>query len=136
MREQLSHGVYAVPLDANRKLAQLAVDDIAEAAVAALEHPERFAGTRYDLAGDELTGNEAVAILSRVSGRPFSYFQVPIDAIRQQGEELVQMFEWFDRVGYKVDRDRLVRDFPEVTWHSFEAWAKEQEWCSILAKVA
>lgn len=132
--EQLKQGVYAMALDANRKLAQIAVDDIAAAAVAALEHPERFAGTRYDLAGDELTGNDAVAILSRVTGRPFSYFAVPIDVIRQGGGDVATMYEWFDRVGYTVDKAQLARDFPEVAWHSFEAWAKQQDWSAILDK--
>jgi uncharacterized protein YbjT (DUF2867 family) len=70
-------------------------------AVRLLEDPGRFSGKRFDLAGDELTGNGVVAILSRVTGRPFSYFQVPLDVIRQRmGEEGAKMYEWFDRVGY------------------------------------
>jgi uncharacterized protein YbjT (DUF2867 family) len=133
MREQLKQGVYAVPVPPDRKLAQIAVEDIAAAAVTALEQPERFADTRYDLAGDELTGTEAAAILSRVTGRPFSFFQVPLDVIRQSGrEDYATMFEWFDRVGYSFDAQRLRRDFPEVRWHSFEAWAREQDWTALF----
>jgi uncharacterized protein YbjT (DUF2867 family) len=132
-REQLKAGVYATPLPPGRKLAQIAVADIAAAAVAALESPDRFAGRRFDLAGDEVSGEEAVGILSRVTGRTFSYFQVPMDMIRQgMGDDGVRMYEWFDRVGYTVDGAGLRRDFPAVSWHSFAAWARGQDWKAIL----
>src|SRR5262249_6662020 len=71
-----------------------------------LEDPDRFAGKRFDLGGGELTGNDVLAILSRVTGRLFTYFQVvPLDIIRERmGEEGAKMYEWFDRVGFTVDR--------------------------------
>src|SRR5579859_2119624 len=103
-KEQLAKGVYASHLPPTRQLAQVAVADIGAVAVRLLEDPGRFAGKRYDLAGDELTGNDVVASLSRVTGRPFTYFQVPLNAIRQRmGEDAAHMYEWFDRVGYTVD---------------------------------
>src|ERR1700756_2514307 len=107
-KEQLAKGIYAMPLPPTRRLAQVAVADIGAVAGRVLEQPERFAGKRFDLASDELTGNEVVAILSRVTARPFTYFQVPMDVIRQRlGEDQAKMFEWFDRVGYTVDRATL-----------------------------
>jgi uncharacterized protein YbjT (DUF2867 family) len=125
--DQLAAGVYATPLTAGRKLAQIAVDDIAHCAIAALEDPARFAGTRHDLAGEEVSGEDAVAILSRVTGRPFSYFQVPMEMIRRgMGEDGALMYEWFERTGYDVDRAALARAFPGVTWTTFEAWARRQ----------
>ena len=130
-REQLQKGV-STPLRSlrTRKLAQVAVADIAAFAVLALENPDRFAGKRHDIAGDDLSGNDAVEILSRVTGKKFSYFQVPMDMIRQRmGADGAKMYEWFERVGYSVDlADALKRDFPEVGWHSFEGWAKAQDW--------
>jgi uncharacterized protein YbjT (DUF2867 family) len=128
-REQLAKGIYATPLPPARKLAQVAVADIGAVAVRVLEDPDRFAGQRLDLGGDELTGNEVVAILSRVAGRPFTYFQIPLDVIRQRmGEDGTKMYEWFDRVGYTFDRAALRRDFPDVAFHDFESWVKEQDW--------
>jgi uncharacterized protein YbjT (DUF2867 family) len=132
-REQIKAGVYATPLPPDRKLAQIAVADIAAAAVAAIENPDRFAGRRLDLAGDEVSGGEAVRILSRVTGRTFAYFQVPMDVIRQgMGDDGVKMYEWFDRAGYAVDMAALRRDFPDASWHSFEAWARQQDWPAIF----
>ena len=132
-KEQLAQGIYASALPPTRKLAQVAVGDIGAVAVRLLEDAGRFTGKRFDLAGDELTGNDVVAILSRVTGRPFSYFQVPLDVIRQRmGEDAVKMYEWFDRVGYAVDRAALRREFPDVAFHGFESWAKAQDWNALL----
>ncbi len=127
-KEQLAKGIYASPLPATTPLAQIAVADIGAVAARVLEDPARFAGKRFDLAGDELTGNDVVATLSRVAGQPFTYFyfRVPLDVVRQRmGEDAVKMYEWFERVGYQVDRAALRREFPDVAFHSFESWAKE-----------
>lgn len=130
---QLAKGVYGAPLPPTRKLAQVAVADIGAVAVRLLENPARFAGKRFDLGGDELTGNDVSANLSRVTGRPFTYFQVPLAVIRQHmGEDAVKMYEWFERVGYTVDRAALRREFPEVTLHDFKSWAKAQDWKTLL----
>lgn len=133
-RDQLAKGVYATPLAADRKLAQIAVADIANVAVQILENADRHVGKRWDLAGEELSGNQAVEILSRVSGKKFSYFQVPMEMIRKaMGEDGAKMYEWFERVGYQIDTSALHREFPETGWHTFESWAKAQDWKSILA---
>jgi uncharacterized protein YbjT (DUF2867 family) len=132
-REQVAKGVYPVALPPTRKLAQVAVADIGAVAVRVLEDASRFAGKRFDLASDELTGDEAVAILSRVTGRPFTYYQVPLEVVRQRmGEDGARMYEWFDRVGYTSDRAALRREFPDVAFHDYESWAKTQDWKAIL----
>jgi hypothetical protein len=41
------------------------------------------------------------------------------------------MFEWFDRTGYSADMKSLRRDFPEVEWHTFEQWARQQDWSDL-----
>jgi uncharacterized protein YbjT (DUF2867 family) len=132
-KEQLAKGVYASPLPPTRRLAQVAVADIGAVAVRLLENPDRFAGKRLDLGGDELTGNEVIAILARITGSPFTYFQVPLDVIRQRmGEDGAKMYEWFERVGYTFNRAALRREFPDVAFHDFESWAKAQDWKSLL----
>ncbi|HEX3694224.1 MAG TPA: NmrA family NAD(P)-binding protein, partial [Polyangia bacterium] len=132
-REQLGKGIYGGTLPPTRTLAQIAVADIGAVAVAVLEDAGRFAGKRFDLAGDELTGNDVVAILSRVTGRPFSYYQIPLDVIRQRmGEDGVKMAEWLDRVGYTVDLPALRREFPDVAFQDFESWVKTLDWKALL----
>jgi uncharacterized protein YbjT (DUF2867 family) len=132
-KDQLAKGVYASPLPSTRKLEQVAVADIAAVDVRVLEDASRFIGRRIEVAGDDLTGDDAVAVLSRVTGRPFTYFQVPPDAVRQQmGDDAAKMYEWFEQVGYAVDRDSLRREFPDVAFHDFESWAKTHDWKKLL----
>ena len=132
-KAQLAQGIYAAALPPARALAQVAVADIGAVAVRLLEDAGRFTGRRFDLASDELTGNDAVAILSRVTGRPFTYYQVPLDVIRgRMGEDAARMYEWFDHVGFAVDRPALRREFPDVAFHDFESWAKTQDWNALL----
>jgi uncharacterized protein YbjT (DUF2867 family) len=133
-RDQLREAVYATPISATTKLAQIAVADIAACAVSALENPDRCAGKRHDIAGDNVSGNEAVEILTRVTGKKFSYFQVPMEMIRQRmGDDGAKMYEWFERVGYTFDLSGLKRDFADVEWHTFESWARKQDWKAIFA---
>src|SRR6201984_1865861 len=132
-KQRLAKGIYATPLPPTRQLAQVAVADIGAVAVRLLEDPGRFAGKRFDLGGDELSGNDVVAVLSRVTGRPFSYQQTPLDVIRRfMGDDNVKMIEWFDRVGNTVDRAALRREFPDVAFHDFESWARAQDWNTLL----
>jgi uncharacterized protein YbjT (DUF2867 family) len=132
-KEQLARGIYAVALPPTRVLAQVAVADIGAVAVRVLEDAGRFTDRRFDLASDELTGKDALAILSRVTGRPFGYYQVPLEVIRKRmGEDAARMYEWFDHVGFAVDRAALNREFPDVAFHDFESWAKTQDWNALL----
>ena len=63
----------------------------------------------------------------------FNYFQVRLEVIRQRtGKEGVKIYEWFDRVGYTVDRAALRREFPDVAFHNFESWAKAQDLKTLL----
>jgi uncharacterized protein YbjT (DUF2867 family) len=112
-KEQLAKGIYAAALSPTRALAQIAVADIGAVAVRVLEDAGRFTGKRFDLAGDELSGSDAAAILSRVVDRPFTYQQIPLDVVRQRvGEDAAKMYAWFD--------------------HGFESWAKTQDWIVAL----
>jgi uncharacterized protein YbjT (DUF2867 family) len=132
-KEQLAKGIYPATLPPTRMLAQVAVADIGAVAVRVLEDADRFTGKRFDLASDELTGDDVVAILSRVTRRPFAYHQIPLDVISQRmGKDAVAMYEWLDRVGYTVDRAALQREFPDVAFHGFEAWAQAQDWTALL----
>jgi uncharacterized protein YbjT (DUF2867 family) len=127
----LRQGKLALALPANRSLQQITVADIGTFVAAVIERNEGVFGRRFDIAGDELTGEEAAGILSKVTGRKVQYEGLSPDVLRAQSEELAVMFEWFDRTGYAADIKGLRRDFPEVKWHTFEEWARKQDW-SVL----
>jgi uncharacterized protein YbjT (DUF2867 family) len=127
----LSQGKLAVALPASRSLQQIAAADIGAFVTAVIERGDTVFGRRFDIAGDELTGEQAAAILSKATGRELRYEGFPPDVLHAQSEELPLMFEWFDRTGYAADIENLHRDFPEVKWHTFEEWAGKQDW-SVL----
>jgi uncharacterized protein YbjT (DUF2867 family) len=124
----LRQGKLSLAMPATRSLQQISVTDIGAFAAAVIERREAVFGQRFDIAGDELNGEDSAAVLSKVTGREFAYEGFPAEALRAQSEDLALMFEWFDRTGYVADIDSLRRDFPEVKWHNFEAWTREQDW--------
>lgn len=124
----LRQGKLALAMPSTRPLQQISVTDIGAFAAAVIDRREVVFGQRFDIAGDELSGDDAAAILSTVAGRPFSYAGFPADALRAQSEDLALMFEWFDSTGYVADIAGLRRDFPEVAWQDYDAWAHKQDW--------
>jgi uncharacterized protein YbjT (DUF2867 family) len=124
----LRQGKLSLAMPAARPLQQISVTDIGAFAAAIIDRRQAVFGQRFDIAGDELNGEDSAAILSKVTGRDFAYEGFPADALRAQSEDLALMFEWFDHTGYAADIAGLRRDFPEVEWHSFEAWARMQDW--------
>jgi uncharacterized protein YbjT (DUF2867 family) len=120
---------FGLPPKRTNQLVSLA--DIGAFVATLVERRESVFGKRFDIAGDELTGEEQAAILSRAAGRPIAYQEIPLAAARQQNAEAAIMFEWFDRSGYDVDIAGLRRAFPEVRWQSFADWAGSFDW-SVL----
>jgi uncharacterized protein YbjT (DUF2867 family) len=127
----LRQGKLAMALPAGRSLQQIAVADIGAFVAAVIERADSALGRRFDIAGVESTGEDVAAILSKVTGRDIHYVGFPPDVLRAQNEDVARMFEWFDRTGYAADIKSLRHDFPEVTWHDFEEWARKQDW-SVL----
>jgi uncharacterized protein YbjT (DUF2867 family) len=127
----LRQGVHAFALPPGRALQLVAVADIGAFVAALADRREQVFGRRFDIAGDELTGEDQAKILSQAIGRPIAYQELPVAAMRAQSEDMALMFEWFDRTGYSADIAALRRDFPEVGWHSFADWARGFDW-SVL----
>ena len=127
----LRQGKLAMALPASRSLQQIATADIGAFVATVIERENTVFGRRFDIAGDQLTGEEAAAILSKVTGRDIHYEGFPPEVLRAQSEDMARMFEWFDTTGYAADIENLRRDFPGVKWHTFEDWARKQDW-SVL----
>jgi uncharacterized protein YbjT (DUF2867 family) len=126
-------GVLTLGLPPTRGLQMVALDDLADFTVRVLEEPERFLEQRIDVASDEVTGQQAAGLLSMVSGHRIHYEQLPLDLLRERNEDLAAMYEWLDRVGYHADVLTLRHQFPEVRWHTFEDWARGQDWSSLTS---
>jgi uncharacterized protein YbjT (DUF2867 family) len=127
MRDQILDGTLAQPLDPDKPLQQLNVEDLGAFAAMAFENPDEWIGREVDLASDELTMPEAAEAFSLVTGREVSYYQVPWDQFREQmGEEYAVMYEWFNDVGYEADILALRSEYPELT--TFEQYLRGHGW--------
>src|SRR6476661_294362 len=115
----LRQGKLAMAMPASRSLQQITVADIGAFVAAVIERSDTVFGRRFDIAGDELTGEEVTSMLSKVTGREVHYEGFPPDVLRAQSEDMALMFEWFDSTGYAADIDGMRRDFPGVKWHTF-----------------
>lgn len=113
------------------KMVQIPAEDIASFAVLVLENRDRFLGKRIDIAADERPGYECAEILSRVTKRKIEYVPILPEVARKQSEDFQRMWQWDEQVGTQVDIPALRQEYPEIRWHSFEEWAKVQDW-SVL----
>jgi uncharacterized protein YbjT (DUF2867 family) len=132
----LQQGQLSMALPASRKLQQIELAEIARFAALALEKRDSFLGNRIDIASDEVSGAEVAAILSRVSGKKIEYVELPIEQLRAANEDFAKMFDWFNREGYSIDIAALRRNYPEVGWRNFQAWAEAQDWRLLKASAA
>lgn len=121
----LRAGTLARWMPVDRSLQYIAVEDIGRFCALAFERRESLLGRRIDLAGDELDGTRAAGILSRELGRPIQPMEVPLSSFPAQGEQgqnVAALLAWLAREGFSADIASLRREFPDVGWHSFEAW--------------
>jgi uncharacterized protein YbjT (DUF2867 family) len=118
--------VQAMPGD--RRLQQVSVKNIGDFVASLMNRRETVFGERFDIAGDELTGEECAAILSHASGCNIRYQSIPVSVVRDQSEVLALMFEWLDRVGYSANPAELHKIFSDVEWQDYTQWANSQDW--------
>lgn len=129
----LRAGKLWMPLKPTRSLQMVSVADIAGFVRLALERPTEFQGKRFEIAGDDDTGLELARTLTAATGTEIEYAEAALSAVRSQSEDLARMWAWFDRVGYDCDIDSLRKVYPDVGWHGFGQWAREQDWSAIGA---
>ena len=127
----LKEGKLKLAMPANRSLQQISVENIGTFVATLVERREGVFGKRIDIAGDELTGEESAAILSKASGNEINYEGFDSEFMRKDSADMAAMFKWFEDVGYTVDIEKLHKDYPEVKWQRLGDWAQEQDW-SVL----
>ena len=127
MREMILGGTLAQPLDPDKPLQQVAVEDVGAFAAIAFENSDSWIGREEELAGDEQSMSEIAETYGRVIGREVSYYQVPWDQFEEQmGEEATLNLRWINDVGYEADIAALRQEYPELT--SFERYLRSHGW--------
>lgn len=127
VREDLVGGRLPQPLSPDRRLQQIAVDDVGAVAALAFCNAGKWLGRIVELAGDELTMRETAARFGRALGREVEYVQVGWDEFeRVSCEEIVRMYRWFEDVGYTVDIAALRREHDGLK--TLEQYADQAGW--------
>jgi uncharacterized protein YbjT (DUF2867 family) len=127
MREPILSGTLPLPLNPQTPLQQISVDDIGAFAALAFQNPSKWEGRTIELAGEELTMLRVAELLTRTLGRPVRYVQVPWEQFRQNaGDEMTNMYRWFNDVGYHVDITALRKENPNLA--TLEMVLSQQDW--------
>lgn len=128
---QLKQGEYTRWMPIERKLQLIALDDIGRFCVQVFEQREVFLGRRIDIAGDELDGREAAAVLARVLRRELRPVALPLENFPADGElgrAILSLLTWLANTGFSADVQGLRRQFPEVGWQTLEQWGASRDW--------
>ncbi len=129
----LREGKISRGLPATRPVQLVAVADIGTFAAFVIQHRKDSPGKRIDIAGDERTGEETAAILSKAIGKQIRYESFPPESLRAQNPDMAIMMEWQAKNNYAADIEGLRRDYPEVGWHTLEEWAGGIDWDAVTA---
>ncbi|WP_277553764.1 NmrA/HSCARG family protein [Halobaculum limi] len=101
---QIRDGMVTLAMAEGVELAMVDQRDIGRAAAAAFADPDSFVGETLTLAGDSLTLDEIAAVLSEHLGTDVEAVHLDTETLREQaGDEMAEMFVWFNETGYDVD---------------------------------
>ncbi len=122
--------VLAMWLDPRIPVQLIATSDIGVFAADAFENPDAWLGRVVEIAGDSLTGPQMAAAFEAVAGVPVRYQQLPIEPLRSARPDLANMFDWFERDGYRADLDALRSTRPGLV--TLETWLADN-WTAPVA---
>ncbi len=123
MKREIKSGSLPLGLYPERSLQMIAVKDIGVFTTIAFDNPDDYIGREMDIAGDECTGPRMAEILGSTIGREVIYRQTPMESLKNRGQEMYSMYDWFNKKGYEADIKALRKIYPELM--SFERWTKE-----------
>ena len=121
----LKQGVVPGLVKRGRKAQMVSVDDVGAAARMAFEDPARWAGRRFELAGDELTCEELCAVIARVRGEQGRWrVLTPPDLLLRllMPRAVASLRTFLDERGTHVDLAEVRRELPGVM--DVEAWLR------------
>ncbi len=128
----LKNGKISNALPPDKKIHQIAVEDIGSFAAEIISLGPEAYYKRFEIAGDSISWLNAADTLSRITGKQIHYESFPVEALKTRGEEMYLMMKWQNKLGYNVDIKSLKEEFPQVEWHTFENWARKQDWKNLL----
>jgi len=115
-------GTLTLPLPPGRPLQQLDRSDLGSFVELILRDPDRFRGTRTELASDAPTPAEMCRALSAALGREVRFAETATADIGSP--DMAAMWTFLRTRGYQADIETLRREYPGVGWTTFSKWAE------------
>ena len=118
-------------VEGNKVWQTIAVKDVGKWTKAAFNNPKRFLGQSFNLAGEEMTGNEMARLLEKIKGpntNKISYSMVPRLLMKLFVHDIGVMADWIERAQYGADLNqlRLIAKEENITITSLESWLNEK----------
>ncbi len=132
-RDSIRNGILAIPMEGDRPLQMIAVEDIGGFVALAFRRGQQFIGQSLEIAGDELTMPQVADIFTRVTGKRVKFQQTPIEQLEQSSREMAVMFRWFNEQGYRANIAGLREINPSLM--TFQDWAMNV-WRLVAATAA
>lgn len=113
------------------KMGGIAAEDIGKSAYGIFKKGKEFIGKKVGLAGQQLSGDEMAAELTKALGQPVIYNKIPASVYRSFGfpgaDDLGNMFQFYDDFEEQVNALRDVPASKELNpeLQSFPQWLKE-----------
>ena len=113
------------------KMAGIAAEDIGKCAYGIFKKGPGLAGKKIGVAGEQLTGHEMAAALSKALGEPVQYNQVPAAVYRSFGfpgaDDLGNMFQFYDEFEKELNTTRDVAYSRELNPEllNFQQWLEK-----------
>jgi uncharacterized protein YbjT (DUF2867 family) len=127
--------VFALPISDKGKIAMYDVADTGKIVAAVLSDPDKYVNQDVSSAGDDLTVPQVLDIFTKVTGKKAVFkslgeaeYKKNFEKMPAMGDELYNMFVWFERNGYYGKRDPFVGKKIASGVKSFEQWLKESKW--------
>jgi uncharacterized protein YbjT (DUF2867 family) len=105
------------------KLQMVAVEDIGKVAAQAFVRGQALNRREIDLAGDSVSMQQVAVGLSKKLGKNIEFVSLPLEAVRQNSEDMALMLEWFERTGYSADIPALDQEFGHML--RFDEWLSQ-----------
>lgn len=106
------------------RIQMIAVADIGEFAALALADPDRYLGQALELAGDELTREDAVTAIARATGRELHLPPIPREVAQRLGTDLDDLDRAKNFGGWQADIPALRALHPSLL--TFPAWLERE----------
>ena len=114
--------IVALPLPATTRLEMVAVDDIAGATEKVLSAPGEFIGRELDIVSDEITVQEMMDTIGKVTGKPVVPVHIPLEGLARDWPQGVPLMKMLAEGGRNGDRKVLKQLIGTPT--DFATWVK------------